>query len=40
MIFFIGLNLFAGGGILAHAGGLVTGLVLRYYWLKPTMTTK
>ena len=39
MIFFIGLNLFAGGGILAHAGGLVTGLLLRHYWLKPMKTT-
>jgi len=40
MIFFIGLNLFAGGGILAHAGGLVAGLVLRHYWLKPMMASK
>ena len=37
MIFFIGLNIFAGGGILAHAGGLVAGLVLRQYWLRPAM---
>jgi rhomboid protease GluP len=35
MVFYIGLNLFAGGGFLAHAGGLVAGLVLRRYWLKP-----
>jgi hypothetical protein len=32
MIFFIGLNLFAGGGFLAHVGGLLAGLVLRYVW--------
>ena len=32
MVFFIGLNLFAGGGFLAHAGGLIAGLVLRYIW--------
>ena len=32
MIFFIGLNLFAGGGFLAHFGGLLAGLVLRYLW--------
>jgi len=32
MIFFIGLNLFAGGGFLAHAGGLLAGLLLRYLW--------
>jgi membrane associated rhomboid family serine protease len=32
MIFYIGLNLFAGGGFLAHAGGLVAGLLLRYLW--------
>jgi membrane associated rhomboid family serine protease len=35
MIFYVGLNLFAGGGFLAHAGGLVAGLVLRRFWLKP-----
>jgi membrane associated rhomboid family serine protease len=34
MIFYVGLNLFAGGGFLAHAGGLIAGLVLRYYWFK------
>jgi membrane associated rhomboid family serine protease len=34
MIFFAGLNLFAGGGFLAHAGGLLAGLALRYFWLK------
>lgn len=32
MIFYIGLNLFSGGGFLAHAGGLVAGLFLRYLW--------
>jgi len=32
MIFFVGLNLFAGGGFLAHAGGLLAGLLLRYQW--------
>jgi len=32
MIFFIGLDLFAGGGFLAHAGGLLAGLLLRYLW--------
>ncbi len=32
MIFYIGLNIFAGGGFLAHAGGLVAGLALRYFW--------
>jgi rhomboid protease GluP len=32
MMFFIGLNLFAGGGFLAHAGGLLAGLLLRYLW--------
>jgi len=35
MIFYIGLNLFAGGGFLAHAGGLLAGLALRHFWLKP-----
>jgi membrane associated rhomboid family serine protease len=38
MIFYIGLNIFAGGGFLAHAGGLIAGLALRYFWLgKPTV---
>ena len=40
MIFYIGLNLFAGGGFLAHAGGLVAGLLLRHYWLKPMIASK
>ncbi len=34
MVFFGGLNLFAGGGFLAHAGGLVAGLALHYLWLR------
>jgi rhomboid protease GluP len=34
MIFYGGLNIFSGGGVLAHAGGLLAGLVLRYYWLR------
>jgi len=37
MIFFIGLNIFAGGGFLAHFGGLVTGLALRHFWLRKAM---
>jgi rhomboid protease GluP len=32
MMFFIGLNLFSGGGFLAHAGGLLAGLALRHIW--------
>jgi membrane associated rhomboid family serine protease len=32
MMFYIGLNLFAGGGVLAHTGGLLGGLVLRHIW--------
>jgi len=36
MIFFIGLDIFAGGGFLAHAGGVVAGLALRYFWLSKT----
>jgi len=34
MIFFIGLNIFAGGGFLAHAGGLIAGLGFRYLWFR------
>lgn len=34
MVFYIGLNIFAGGGFLAHAGGLVAGLAIHYLWLK------
>lgn len=33
MMLFLGLNIFAGGGFLAHAGGLVVGLALHYSWL-------
>ncbi len=32
VIFLAGLNLFAGGGILAHLGGLLVGLALRQWW--------
>jgi len=32
MVFYVGLNIFAGGGFLAHAGGLLAGLGLRYFW--------
>ena len=34
MMFYIGLNLFAGGGFLAHAGGLLAGLIFRYSWFR------
>jgi membrane associated rhomboid family serine protease len=34
MVLFLGLNIFAGGGFLAHAGGLVAGLVLRRFYLQ------
>jgi membrane associated rhomboid family serine protease len=34
MVLFLGLNMFAGGGFLAHAGGLVAGLVLRRFYLQ------
>lgn len=34
MIFYGGLNIFSGGGVLAHAGGLLAGLALRSYWLR------
>jgi membrane associated rhomboid family serine protease len=36
MIFYVGLDIFAGGGVLAHAGGLVMGLALRYFWFHKT----
>jgi len=36
MIFYAGMNLFAGGGFLAHAGGLLAGLGLRYLLVKRT----
>ena len=34
MIFYGGLNIFSGGGVLAHAGGLLAGLGFRFYWLR------
>lgn len=34
MVFYGGLNIFSGGGVLAHAGGLLAGLALRYAWLR------
>jgi membrane associated rhomboid family serine protease len=34
MMLFLGLNIFAGGGFLAHAGGLLVGLALHYSWLR------
>jgi membrane associated rhomboid family serine protease len=34
MIFLGGLDIFAGGGFLAHAGGILAGLALRYSWLR------
>lgn len=34
MVFYGGLNIFSGGGILAHAGGLLAGLALRFSWLR------
>lgn len=34
MVFYIGLNIFSGGGFLAHAGGLLSGLALRYLWFR------
>jgi len=34
MIFYGGLNIFSGGGVLAHAGGLLAGLAFRFYWLR------
>jgi membrane associated rhomboid family serine protease len=39
MMFYIGLNIFAGGGFLAHAGGLVAGLLLRRFWLTKAALT-
>jgi len=32
MIFYVGMNLFSGGGFFAHAGGLLAGLALRQAW--------
>jgi len=34
MVFYAGVNLFAGGGFLAHAGGLLAGLAFRYLLIK------
>ena len=36
MVFYIGLDIFSGGGFLAHAGGVVAGLALRHFWLSKT----
>lgn len=36
MILYGGLNIFSGGGFLAHAGGLLAGLALRFHWLRRT----
>lgn len=36
VIFLAGLNLFEGGGFLAHLGGLLVGLALRQWWDKLT----
>lgn len=33
VIFLAGLDIFAGGGFFAHFGGLITGLVLRHFWI-------
>ena len=40
MVLLLGLDIFAGGGFLAHAGGLVVGLALHYSWLKKAPGTK
>ena len=40
MVFFGGLDIFAGGGFLAHAGGLVAGLALRFSWLQELVSKK
>lgn len=34
MVFYGGLNIFSGGGVLAHAGGLLAGLALRSSWMR------
>ncbi|HZY95291.1 MAG TPA: rhomboid family intramembrane serine protease [Candidatus Bathyarchaeia archaeon] len=34
IIFLAGLDLFAGGGFFAHFGGLITGFVLREFWIR------
>lgn len=33
VIFLAGLDLLAGGGFFAHFGGLITGFVLRFFWI-------
>jgi membrane associated rhomboid family serine protease len=33
MVLYGGLNIFSGGGFLAHAGGLIVGLILRRWYL-------
>ncbi len=33
LILVAGLDIFAGGGFFAHIGGLITGMILRRYWL-------
>jgi rhomboid protease GluP len=40
MIFYVGLDISAGGGFLAHAGGLVMGLALHYFWFRKTSSAK
>jgi membrane associated rhomboid family serine protease len=40
MVFYVGLDIFAGGGFLAHAGGLLAGLALRYFWFSKTVSAK
>lgn len=38
LILVAGLDIFAGGGFFAHIGGLITGMILRKYWIaKPTL---
>jgi membrane associated rhomboid family serine protease len=38
MMFYIGLNIFSGGGFFAHAGGIIAGLALRHFWLRKTIS--
>jgi len=37
MIFFLGLDIFSGGGFLAHADGLLVGLAFRYLWFNKAL---
>jgi membrane associated rhomboid family serine protease len=37
MVFFLGLDLFSGGGFLAHASGLIVGLTFRYFWFNKSL---